>query len=105
MFHTDVTVKVTYDLNDLARCKIETDAKREALEEILSAWVQSQLGQGKDERVPADREVYTIIISLDLNGDVFSTTADTANDSLTLGIIASAILPNLDDIKVCALVA
>jgi hypothetical protein len=103
MFSPDLTLKVHYDMNDVAACFIQTNAKREAIEEILSAWVREQIGKGKDDREPNMKEIYSIVIELDLHDDSFRTTADTGNDSLTLGIIVRMVLPKLDDFRVIAL--
>ncbi|HXK38012.1 MAG TPA: hypothetical protein VJ579_03010 [Candidatus Paceibacterota bacterium] len=102
MFVPSITVKVHYDMNNINACFIQTNAKPEAVEEVLSAWVRNQIGKGKDEREPAMKEIYEIVIEIDLSNDSFRTTADTGNDSLTLGIISRMILPSLSELRCIA---
>jgi len=68
--------------------EMSSDIKGEKITEILSDWIRGQFGLGVDESKPNDKEIYTIIIKLDLEDDTFTTESDTGNKSLTCGIVA-----------------
>lgn len=98
-FRPDVLVVIEYRLNEPDRSVIRTNARPERLEEIISAWVQDQIGRGKDAREPARREVYTIKIGLRVADDAFGTESDTGNAGLTCGLVMD-VLPRLDRLLV-----
>lgn len=95
----DILLDIFYDVKDPTKTVIRTNARREALEEIFEAWVQDQVGRGPDPRTPERRDMYRIIIGLDMDGDVFATNSDTGNHALTAGIVAD-VMGNLDTVCV-----
>ena len=99
MSQADVAVQIQYNNKELDKSFIKTNLKPEAIEEILSEWVRSQMGAGKDTSEPNQQIVYNITILLDLSCDNFSTSSDTGNKSLTCGIVMW-VLKNLDTIEV-----
>ncbi|MBI1999230.1 MAG: hypothetical protein HYS74_01070 [Parcubacteria group bacterium] len=83
----DVVLEIYFDINNPEKTVIKTNAKEEALEEILEAWLYCQIGQGKDESKPNRQDTYKIKIQLDLSDDTFYTNSNTGNKGLTCGII------------------
>lgn len=83
----DVVVEITFNLNNPERTIIRTNAKNEAVKEILEAWLFGQIGQGGDKREPNKKDEYKIVIRLDLSDDTFYTTSDTGNKGLTCGLV------------------
>ena len=47
MSNADVTLEVNFDIKNPDRTTIRTNAKKEAVEEILGAWLSCQIGQDK----------------------------------------------------------
>ncbi len=95
----DVVVAVRYDTKEPSNTRIYTNAREEVLDEILSAWVQDQIGRGKDSSPPNMKDVYTIKIGLVLEDDSFCTESDTGNKGLTAGIVMD-VLGKLETIPV-----
>lgn len=83
----DITLDIFYDVNFPEKTVIRTNARKEALEEILEAWLQDQMGAGSDPSPPAQRDLYRIMIGLNLDGDRFRVVSDTGNKGLTAGIM------------------
>lgn len=94
-----VTADIAFDIGNPEKTIIRTDLKKEGLEEVLSEFVRSQIGEGKDGSEPNERDVYSIKVSLDLSGDSFSVESDTGNKGLTLGIVMD-VLKRLDSIAI-----
>ena len=92
----DILVIIRYDLLKSASTCIYTNARTDnnALEDILSTWVQGQLGRGEDPSPAVERDVYTIKLGLVIEDDSFCTEADTGNKGLTCGIVVD-VLQNL----------
>lgn len=102
MANIDVLIKVQYPLEAPENTTIRTNAKPERTKDILADWLRAQLGQGKDNSTPAEKDIYSIEIGLDLSCDGFSTTSDTNNKSLTCGIMRD-VIARLDSISIQAL--
>ena len=85
-FSADVILKINHNMRT-GKTTIKTNARKEALEEILDAWLTGQMGQGEDKNPPHIRESYMIKIELDLRTDRFRTRSNTGNEGLTCGII------------------
>ena len=83
----DIMIEIRENIPEPAKTVIRTNAKPEALEEILEAWLREQMGAGADQSTPTEREVYTVKLALDLSDDTFSVESDTGNESLTTGIV------------------
>lgn len=82
-----LTIKIEYPIDNPGNFKIDSDIKPEMYAEVLSAFLQGQIGQGTDPSPAEDRDVYRIQIQLDLEDDSFYLKADTGNKDLTAGIV------------------
>ena len=98
----DVALEITFNINEPDKTVIKTNAKKEAVEEILEAWLSCQMGQGKDESKPNKKDEYKIKIQLDLSDDTFCTSSDTGNKGLTCGLVMD-VFKRLDKIKISGL--
>jgi len=83
----DILTVIRYASNEPDKTCIFTNAKKEALEEIISTWVQDQIGRGRDSNEPINRDLYVIKIGLGLEDDSFATESNTGNKDLTCGIV------------------
>ena len=99
MFKADIVLQITFDFKKPDKTIIRTNAKKEAVEEILEAWLSCQIGQGKDESKHNEKDEYKIEIQLDLSDDTFRTNSDTGNKGFTCGIIMD-ILGRLNEIEI-----
>ncbi|MFC1721117.1 hypothetical protein ACFLY0_00350 [Patescibacteria group bacterium] len=102
MDKADISIEIIFDINHPEKTLIKTNAKKEALEEILEAWLYCQTGQGADESEPDERDVYNIQIQLDLSDDSFATSSDTGNKGLTVGLVID-VFRRLSEVEVRAL--
>lgn len=82
-----IILKITFYLSEPEKSIIETNAKPEALDEIFSCYMRSQMGAGKDDSPPTEKDIYSIEINLDLSDDSITVKSDTGNKGLTCGII------------------
>lgn len=87
----DLFLDIEYDVKTDKVKVANTNIKTEALPEILEAYLHTQMGAGKDERKPEEREQYHIRLELDLDGDVFTSYSDTGNKGLRDGILMHAL--------------
>ncbi len=99
MSKTDIIVVIRFNMNEFEKRSIKTNAKKEAVEGILENWIRSQLGAGKDTNKIKEKEEYEIVIKLDLDGDIFHTSSDTGNKSLTCGLVMD-VFSNLKKIPI-----
>jgi len=102
MSKTDIVIVINFNMKESKKISIKTNAKEEAVEGILENWIRSQLGAGKDTNKIKEREEYEIVIKLDLDGDVFHTSSDTGNKSLTCGLVMH-VFSNLKKIPIHSL--
>jgi hypothetical protein len=87
-----VTVDLFYDVRTGATTfKETTTAKPEAISEIIEAFLMGEVGAGVDNSPANEREVYSIRLDLDLDGDVFHVTSDCGNLGLRDGILMSVL--------------
>lgn len=94
-----VLIVITYPIDSTKIPSIRTNAKPEALKEILTEFLRTQIGLGEDKSSPNEQDYYTITISLQLERDVFTVKSDTGNKGLTTGIVME-VLNNLGKIEV-----
>lgn len=90
MFVPDILLVLRHDYKDPAKSCIYTNAKPEAVDEILENYLLDKIGSGRGKEASRDHEVrdlYTIKIGLCLEDDSFGTEADTGNWGLTVGIV------------------
>lgn len=85
----DVLVEIHFPMKEGETPTIYTNARtdNDALEDILSTWVQHQIGRGEDKSEPVQRDLYKIKIGLVVEDDSFCTEADTGNKGLTAGLV------------------
>jgi hypothetical protein len=102
MLRADVVVEIIFNMEESDKTTIKTNAKPEAVSEILGAWLVAQTGKGWDSRESIRRGEYKISIKLDLSNDTFYTSSDTGNSSLTCGIVAN-VLQNLAKFQISPL--
>lgn len=67
--------------------------------ELISTFLQTQIGRGADDSEPEDREVYTIKIDIDLSDDTFTVIDDTGNKGLRDGILLTIALEWEDEVE------
>jgi hypothetical protein len=94
-----IIVKIFYNLKDLTKTVIKTNAKPERVGDVLEAFLHGQVGLGADERKANEKDEYEITIGVDLDDDTFYTKSDTGNDSLTCGLVID-VYRRLDKIKI-----
>jgi len=85
-----ITSTITYNLKEDSYA-VSGSVKKEQVQEVLEEWLRTQIGLGSDESRPNEKDIYTITIKLELNGDIFSVESDTGNKSLTTGIILALV--------------
>jgi hypothetical protein len=95
----DVLTIIKYNNNEPTKTCIYTNARLEALEEVISNWLMDQVGRSDVLSQPVERSEYTIRIGLALQDDVFCTESDTGSKGLTVGIVMY-VLTRLKDIAV-----
>jgi hypothetical protein len=82
--------EVKYNLKENTY-RIASEVKKERVIEVIEELLRSQIGAGPDKAEPVKRDIYTIVIDLELQGDIFTVSADTGNKSLTAGILAQLV--------------
>lgn len=70
---------------------IASEVKKEKIQKVIEELLRSQIGAGSDNSEPIKRDIYTIVIDLELEDDTFNVSADTGNKSLTTGILAQLV--------------
>lgn len=103
LFKPDILIDIEFRISSPEETVIRTNAKEEALEELLTNWIFDQMNSGKNDGVEAaGRDVYRIRIGLRIEDDAFACESDTGNFGLTVGIV-SEVLNRLEEIKVTSL--
>lgn len=87
---TPLHLTVTYNLK-ADTYEFDSDIKPEQRAEILTDFIRSQAGKGRDETPPNERDVYHIRIKLDLTDDTFYVEHDCGNKALRDGILLGAL--------------
>lgn len=83
-----LTMKITFPMKELRpKPTIKSDIKREYWEEVLSGFLQDQMGKGKDNTPAEERDEYEIIIQLDVSDDSFYVKHNCGNKGLRDGIL------------------
>ena len=82
-----LNIKVVFPIGNPAGFKIETDVKDERVAELISDFLREQIGAGADSTPPDERDLYTIHLQLDLDGDVWYCKHDCGNLGLRDGIL------------------
>lgn len=97
----DILIEIRYGFNDKrAESCVYTNARTEALDELLGNCVQDQMFRGRDPRpLNESLDLYTVSIGYFLDDDCFSIESDTNNYGMDVGIIM-AVMGELHDNKI-----
>lgn len=85
-FKPDIFIEMTFTVKDEA-VTIRTNAKHEVIEELLTDYLHSQVGTGKDPTPMMELDVYKINIGVELAEDSWGSGHDCGNKGLRDGII------------------
>lgn len=94
-----IRVEIIHNVKDPDKSLIKTNVRKGMVSGILGEWIHSQIGCGEDKREVKEKDIYRIIIELDLRNDAFRTASDTGNANSTAGSILN-IFKRLDKIEV-----
>lgn len=95
----DIIIGFTFNFEKPEATIIYTNARTEALEELLTNWVQDQVGSGGGGDPPTEKDETTITIGYFLSDDCFGTESDAGNKGLTVGVVIDMI-PRLSQLIV-----
>jgi hypothetical protein len=87
----DLFIDITFPISEREQFKIDTNVKDDKIADVISEFLRSQIGAGRDENEPHVREVYRIRLELDLADDSFTTYSDTGNKGLRDGILMEVV--------------
>lgn len=90
MAKVDVLVTLEFDVK-AETVKIGGNAKKEAVEELLADYLHSRVGAGKDETPPEKRDVYHIILGIDLSDDSWFVEHNCGNKGLREGLVMATL--------------
>lgn len=79
--------RAKFPIDNPEKVEIESNIKPEMYGEVLTDYLQTQIGTGKDDSPTNEQEVYHIELQLDLETDTFYIKSDTGNKGLTTGIL------------------
>ena len=82
----DLFLVVQYDIK-ADTFKVESNIKPEMQGEVLTDFIRTQIGAGKDESPVKEQDTYTIKLRLDLSDDTFCVEHDCGNKGLRDGIL------------------
>ena len=85
----NIRIEITHNIKYPNKSLIKTNVNKKMISGILGEWTYSQIGRGENKKEVKKRDIYRIIIELDLRDDTFRTTSNTGNADLTAGIILS----------------
>lgn len=99
MIKADAVLTISFPVSG-EQVTIKSNIKPERIQEVLEDYVRSQMGSGEQsDRNYNAKEIYTITLGLDLSDDTFTTSSDTGNEVLTLGIVMD-VLKNFGSVKI-----
>lgn len=87
----DIYLKVTYPVENPGEFRIETNARDEAVGELLTDFVHHQVGAGKDYSEATYLDVYEIEIGIDLGDDSWRIRHNCGNKGLRDGILLDVV--------------
>ncbi len=79
-----IDVNIIYDLK---KDSFEVSGNAKDPGSVVSEFLRTQIGEGKDLNPPDKRDKYTILVNLDTTEDVFSVCHDCGNKGLREGIL------------------
>ena len=85
-FVPDILIEVDFPWKD-EEFTVRTNAKREALDELLVDWLRSQMGQGADESPIEEHPVYKLKLGFRVSDDGFALESNCGNKGLEAGIL------------------
>lgn len=99
----DIVMDIEFPMAPGTKPVIRTNAKREALEELLTTWLHwKATSSEKDTRDVTERDVHHIKIGLALANDEFCTEHDVGNNDAAIGMVLET-LQRLDEVEVLPL--
>ena len=92
--NVDLYLKIRYVSNPKGEASFEivdTNVKKDRIEDYLTDWLMSQVGAGKDNRKANELEQYEVTIGLDMSDDTWLVWSNTGNAGLTCGIVMASV--------------
>ena len=80
-----IDIKVIYDIQ---QDSFDVSGNANNPKSIISDFLRTQIGAGVDKNPTNNQAIYTILINLDLSGDIFSVSHDCGNKGLREGILS-----------------
>ncbi len=90
MEDSKISINLFYNLQE-DNFKIKSNIKEDKIDEILSECYRATLNQDPDYRDFNKKDIYNILISLDLSEDIFYLSSNTGNRVLTYELIKKSI--------------
>jgi len=87
----DIYLKVIFPINTPEEFRVETNARDEAVSELLTDFIHHQVGAGKDPSEANDLDVYEIELGIDLSDDSWRTRHNCGNKGLRDGILMDVV--------------
>jgi hypothetical protein len=87
----DLYIKIIFPIETPEKYTLESNVKEDKISEILTEWILSNVSEGRDDTPPNEKDIYTIIIYLDLSYDKFTLSQDCGNKGLATGIVMNVI--------------
>lgn len=87
----DIYLNVTYPVDEPEKFKIETNAKAEAVADLIEDFIHDQIGAGTDRSQANELDVYEIILAIDLSDDSWRIKDDCGNKGLRDGILLAVL--------------
>ena len=81
----DIWVKLTFNLLT-GKFKVKTNCN-DPKDHLVSKFLETQVGKGKDDSEAVERNIYNIKIGLDMSNDTFYVSHDCGNKGLRDGIL------------------
>lgn len=87
----DIYLKVIYPVGNPSEFCVETNARDEAISELLTDFIYHQIGSGKDDSEANYLDVYEIEIGIDLMDDSWRIRHNCGNKGLRDGILMDVV--------------
>lgn len=91
-------IDILYNIKD-NKYEIDTNIKKDEIKNIISNFLRSQIGQKSDTNEFKTKEIYKILINLDLSCDRFTCKYDCGNIRLRDGILLNYLTSNEENEK------
>ena len=95
-------VDMQYDMNSNSLTIIDTNIKKEKIDDVFEWWLRDQQGKSDDNRAANEKEIYNLRLEGTLQYDHFELESDAGNEGLATGIISTSLgkwkfSPELED--------